>query len=102
MALLNKQNDNYIKIIIEEEPMHDLNIQQVLVEIFENTTHRENGNTSFQKSYHKHIQISIDTNIVEILMKSDWTEDESWINNYKIALYLYIKTLSEYEDYIDY
>ena len=101
MALLNEQNENYIKIIIEEEPMHDLNIQQVLIEIFENTAHRENGNTEFQKSYHKHIQLS-DMNVIEILMKSNWVEGESWIDNYKTALYLYIKKIDGYEDYIDY
>ena len=99
MALLNEQNENYIKIIIEEESMHDLNIQQVLVEIFENTVHRENGNTEFQKSYYKHIQLDI--NVIEILMKSNWVEDENWIDNYKTSMYLYIKTLPEYEDYVN-
>ena len=107
MALKSTITGEYHKIELDE--VHGINYQietsTILIRVFENEVHRtEVRNNSdeellFKKSYLKRVMFS--SNIIDILLDGSKDINLSTVNNFKTAVYLYLKTLPEYNNYVD-
>jgi len=97
MALKNKTTGEYRKVFIDEVLLGVNNIQLTL---YQNEEHREIGDEGFVKS-RLHNHNLKETTLIEILCKHKNNDKLSAEDNFKVAIYNYLKTLEEYKDFED-
>ena len=99
MALKNTDTGVYHKIY-DTDQAQMLETDRVLMELWESETHRADGTSQFHNCDRKHVSFGEKT-IQEIMMEYTNNEELSAEDNFKTAVYTYIKTLDEYAGFDD-
>jgi len=100
MALVHNISGEYHKIEYEDEFYTPLEQNMVRIEVYENEQHRIDGDSTFKKHYVK-TTMFVGISIKGILCEYVNDIGKSEVDNYKTAVYNYIKVLPEYTDFID-
>lgn len=97
MALKNSITGEYHKVV-DLVPSPLLEETTIMVEAYANEEHRQNGDSEFLK--HQDLSVDLKTTLKEVALKHVY-DDSLGYNNMIVALYNHVKSLPEYEGWVD-